>query len=508
MTTTPTIDLTDPRLEVPASLMQPRSEPVGRQTPTFFHAPEYTYSMGEDATDLAATTGFDLLPWEQLVLNNALAADPLTSRFLAFQVGLVVPRQNGKTAVTRWRMLLGLFILGERKIVYSAHLFKTAHSEFEEIRDVIERTPWMMEMVKKINDSKETSIILKSGARMDFMSRTTKSGGRGLQGDLVVFDEAFALSGELVSSLLPTLSSRENPQVWYVSSTGFDYSETLLNIRDKAVEHPEDNHHLCYFEWSADPKCDWRSVDAVQQSNPSLGYLQTWSWIKETELGVMDEQSYRRERLGIWADASTDAAIGVELWGRSFATKEALIGTKVKRRSLALEVTRDRDLAVLAGAAELSDGRIVVDIIAAKPGVAWVQDEVGRVVKKAKPHAGVVIDGFSGAAALAPRLEEAGVRTSLASTRDLTTGTARVFDLLNATDGDGFPAPGMLHSEHPLLDDAAHTARRRLVGNSKSAWTWERFGEVAVEPLRAVTLAVEGLDMEPVVPKRKRGRVA
>lgn len=501
------VDAADPRLAVPPSLMTPRSQPVGEQLPGVFHAPEWSFSLGEDITDFAAVVGFDLLPWQQVVLNNAMATDPVTGRYLAFQVGLVVPRQNGKTAVTRFRMLAGLFLFGERKIVYSAHLFKTAHSEFEEIREIVERTPWLMEQVRKINDSKETSIVLKSGARMDFMSRTTKSGGRGLQGDLVVFDEAFALSGELVSSLLPTLSSRENPQVWYVSSTGFDYSETLLSVRKKAVEHPEDNHHLAYFEWSADPKCDWQSLEAVQQSNPSLGYLQSWSWIRETELGVMDEESYRRERLGIWADASTDAAIGVDLWGRSFATPEALIGTKVKRRSLALEVTPDRDLAVLAGAAELVDGRVVVDIIAAKPGVAWVQDEVARVVKKHKPYAGVVIDSFSGTAALAPRLSEAGVPVSLASTRDITSGTATLYDMLVRRDEDGFPAPSVLHGEHPLLDDAAHTARRRLVGTSKSAWTWQAFGEVRVEPLRAVTLAVRGLEMEPVV-KKRRGRVA
>ncbi|MGP5269811.1 terminase large subunit domain-containing protein [Corynebacterium variabile] len=502
------LDIADPRLELPPSLMQPRTQPVGEQLPQHFHAPEWTYSLGEDITDLAAVVGFDMLPWQQLVLNNAMAADPVTGRYQAFQVGLVVPRQNGKTAITRFRMLAGLFLFGERKIVYSAHLFKTAHSEFEEIREIVERTPWMMEQVRKINDSKETSIILKSGARMDFMSRTTKSGGRGLQGDLVIFDEAFALSGELVSSLLPTLSSRENPQVWYTSSTGFDYSETLLAVRKKAVEHPEDNHHLAYFEWSADPKLDWKSLEAVQQSNPSLGYLQAWSWIRETELGVMDEDSYRRERLGIWADASTDAAIGVELWGRSYADEGLLIGNKVKRRSLALEVTPDRDLAVLAGAAELASGQIVVDIIAAKPGVAWVQDVVGRIAKKHKPVAGVVIDSLSGTSSLAPRLAEAGVPVSLAKTRDVTDGTAAVFDGLSRVDDDGLPAPSLLHGEHPLLDDAAHTARRRLVGASKSAWTWQQLGEVRVEPLRAITLAVQGLNMEPVEPKKRGGRVA
>lgn len=499
--------LTDPRLWVPPAVMQPRSTPVGEQVPPIFHAPDWDFTVGDDIVDLAAICGMDLLPWQQLVLRNAMAQDPVMERYEAFQVGLVVPRQNGKNYIVRARLLAGLFLLGEEKLVHSAHLFKTAHNEYMEIKAIIEETPWMLEQVKSMPDSKETAIILKNGNRLDFLSRVRGDQGRGLQGDCVIFDEAFALSATLVSGLLPTLSSRKSPQVWYTSSTGFDYSETLRNVRDKAMEHPEDNQHLAYFEWSAKTDVDRTSVDAVQQSNPSLGYLQTWDWIRETELGVMDEESYARERLGIWADASADAAIGVDIWSRSYATPEALIGTKVKRRSLALEVTPDRDLSVLAGAAELADGRVIVDIIAAKPGVAWVQDEAARVAKKHKPVAGVIVDSFSGTAALAPRLSEAGVPVSLAATRDITSGTATLYDMLVRLDEDGFPAPAVLHGEHPLLDDAAHTARRRLVGTSKSAWTWQQFGEVRVEPLRAVTLAVRGLEMEPVE-KKKRGRVA
>ena len=58
-----------------------------------------------------------------------------------------------------------------------------------------------------------------------------------------------------------------------------------------------------------------------------------------------------------------------------------------------------------------------------------------------------------------------------------------------------------------FLDDAAFTARRRLVGQSRTAWTWAQGpAEVPLAPLRAVTLAVRGLEMEPV--KKKRRRVA
>lgn len=496
----------DSRLDVPVSLFVPRSEPVGVQVPTYFHAPVWGASAGDDVTDLAAVCGVDLLPWQQLVLRNAMCEDPVTGKFEAFQVCLIVPRQNGKNGIVRWRLLAGLFIFGEERLVHSAHLFKTAHAEYLQIRQIIEDTPEFMAQVRSMPDSKETAIILKDGRRIDFVSRA-RGNGRGLQGDCVILDEAFALSSQLVSDLLPVLSSRKSPQVWYTSSTGFDDSEVLLNLRENALERPESNKHLAFFEWSADLRqVDWRSPEAVEVSNPSLGYLQSWDWIREVELDVMGDEEYQRERLGVWADRSSDAVIGVDLWAQSLVSDEVLAGARVKRRSLALEVSADRDLAVLAGAAELSDGRVVVDIIAAKSGVSWVQDEVARVVKKHKPHAGVVIDSFSGAAGLAPRLAESGIPVSLASTRDITAGTVTVFDGLTHVDEDGVPDPVIVHGEHPLLDDAAHSARKRLVGSSKTAWTWERFGEVKVEPLRAVTLAVRGFDMEPV--ERKRGRVA
>ncbi len=501
--------MADHRLWVPPSVVEPVSENVGEQVPPVFHAPEWKSSAGDDVVDFAAALGMDMLPWQQLVLRNALAEQPRTGKWDAFQVGLVVPRQNGKNFVVRARLLAGLFLFGEERLVHTAHVFKTAHNEYMALVEIIEKNPSLLRKVAKMPDSKETAIIMKDGRRLDFLARSSRSSGRGLQGDTVILDEAFALSSRLVSDLLPTLSSRRSPQVWYTSTTGFDYSETLIKVRKKAVDNPERNKHLAYFEWSTDVnRLDWQSEEAAQVSNPSLGYLQSWDWIQEAELDVMGEEEYKRERLGVWVDNSTDAAIGVDLWARSFASPEAMIGAKVVRRSLALEVTADRDLAVLAGAAKLKDGRVVVDIVAAKGGVSWVQDECARVVKKHKPYAGVVIDSFSGGAALAPRLAEAGVPVSLASTRDITQGTAELFDRVSRVDGDGEPDPTVLHGAHPLLDDAAHTARRRLVGTSKTAWTWAAFGDVRVEPLRAVTLAVRGLDMEPVVKRKKGGLVA
>lgn len=497
----------DERLVVPESSFGVRSEPVGVQVPSHFLAPEWGSTSGDDACDLAEAVGLRLLPWQKLVLRNALG-ERVNGAWDAFEVGLIVPRQNGKNVVLLARELAGLFLFGESQIIHTAHKFKTARSAFRDLRKIVEDNSFLLDRVAKINESNDNvSILLKNGNRIDFLARQG-GGGRGLSGDLVVLDEAFQIDETLVSDLLPTLSARPSPQLWYTSSTGFEYSDVLRSVRDRALEKPDENKHLAFFEWSADlDEVEWDSVDAVVQSNPSLGYVQSWDWIREVDLRGMSESAYRRERLGVWADASNEAAIGVDVWKRSEASPEVLVGVKPVRRSLGLEVTRDRDLAVLAGAVELSDGRVVVDIVAAQAGVAWVQDEVAAVVKRQKPYAGVVVDAMSGAASLGMALSQAGVPVSMANTNDVTAGTETVFDLLMRED-DGDPDPGLLHSSHPLLDDAAFTARRRLVGSSRTKWTWAQYGEVNVEPLRAVTLAVRGLSMEPVVKKRRRGRVA
>lgn len=503
----------DHRLEIPQCALKPH-EPVGVQTPSFFHAPQWEDTDGDLAVDLAEACGLHLLPWQQLVLRNALALDSTKTRWASFEVGLIVPRQNGKNIVLMARELMSLFISRDPQIIHTAHKFKTARGAFRDLVDIIEANDFLSSRVLKISQSSENvSIELKKqgterrGPRIDFLARQGGS-GRGFTGDLVVLDEAFQIDETLVSDLLPTLSAKPSPQLWYTSSTGFDYSTVLRHVRDRAVDQPDDNQHLLLCEWSADTHTtDWQSLEAVQQSNPSLGWFQTWDWIKEVDLRGMSEDAYKRERLGIWADNTTDAAIGSDIWLRALASPETMLGVKVERRSLGLEVTADRDLAVLAGATLLKDGRIIVDIIAAEAGVSWVQDEVARITKKYNPPAGVIIDSFSGAAALAPRLSERGIPVSLASTRDITTGTAEVYDRLTHVDEDGQPDPTLLHSSHPLLDDAAFTARRRLVGNSKTAWTWRQFDVVKIEPLRAVTLAVQGLQMEPVA-RRRISRVA
>lgn len=499
----------DYRLEVPTTEEPVKYAQLGRQYPSHFIAPLWTTTAGDDAVDLAEACGLHLLPWQQVVLRNALGERP-GGKWSSFEVGLIVPRQNGKNVVVMARQLAGLFLFGEEQQVHTAHKFKTAKAAHRDLVKLIENQPELDALVAgKPTSSENTSIVLSNGHRLDFLARKS-GGGRGLSGDTVYLDEAFALDQETLSDLLPTLSARPSPQVWYTSSAGMDASDTLLTIRERATKHAADQAFFTYCEWSADLDMFPReSVEAAAYSNPSMGWFQDWEWINNVDLKTMGVDQYNRERLGVWVDQSDKAVIGAEAWNRATVTPDDLAGVAVVRRSLAVEVTADRDMAVIAGAAELEDGRVVVDILDQRAGTAWVANACMARNRKNPAWAGVVIDSYSGAAAVAPHIIAAGVPVTMATTKDLTAGTADFYDRLTRRDPDtGSPDPGILHSGDGsgYLDDAAYTARKRLVGTSKTAWTWDHgVSEVPLAPLRAVTLAVKGLGMEPV--KRKRRRV-
>jgi hypothetical protein len=66
------------------------------------HVPPAATSAGEEAVELAAMAGIELDPWQELVLRESLG-EREGGKWAAFEVGLIVPRQNGKGTVLEAR---------------------------------------------------------------------------------------------------------------------------------------------------------------------------------------------------------------------------------------------------------------------------------------------------------------------------------------------------------------------------------------------------------------------
>jgi hypothetical protein len=451
-------------------------EPRGVQTPRVTCVPAYVDSTGQEAVDLAAAAGLHLDPWQQLVLRESLG-ERADGKWAAFEVGLIVSRQNGKGAILEARELAGLFLLGERLILHSAHEFKTASEAFRRVLGLIEGCPDLEREVKKVRTSHgDEGVELKSGQRLRFVARSTGS-GRGFTGDCIVLDEAYNLGPQAMAALLPTLSARPNPQLWYASSAGMPESVQLAAVRERALAGGSSG--LAYFEWSAPDEADMDDRAAWAQANPALGFRITEEFIG-LERDAMPQAEFARERLGIWEDASKVTVIPLGVWQASFDAESEIDGPV----AFAVDSSPDRSRTSIAAAGVRGDGLAHVEVIQTGAGVGWAVEALTGLCNRWKPCA-IVVDPRSSASSLLPDLEDVPEIAAVlikTSTGDVVAATGGFYD--STMDGK------LRHLGQPELEAALLGAAKRTVGDS---WLWDRKNtSVDITPLVASTLALWG----------------
>ncbi len=227
----------------------------GAQDPRLWYMPPADdWTEGNEACDFAAKKGFPLDPWQDWSLRNAMATVKGPGlKWAAFEVGLIVSRQNGKNVIAEARELVGLFVIREPLIIHTAHEFKASVEQFRRLRAKIEDDDWMRKQVKTITTSHgdeaiellaKPTLILGAGdkmvrqsigPRLRFLARSGGS-GRSFTCSLLVWDEAMILTKEQVGAAMPTLSAVKNPQLWYMGSAGNEASVQLAQIRSRGVK--------------------------------------------------------------------------------------------------------------------------------------------------------------------------------------------------------------------------------------------------------------------------------
>ena len=451
--------------------------------PRVAHYPEASSSAGREAIDLAAEAGLFLDGWQQMVLDRALGeADD--GRWAAFEVGLNLPRQNGKNAILVARELAGLFLLEEDLIIHSAHEFATSGEAQLRIEGLIQNTPAFHRRVKAYKHAHgEEGIYLRDGRRLLFRTRT-KGGGRGFSADCVVFDEAMILPEATIGALFPTLSARPNPQVWYTGSAVdqhvHQHGVVLTRLRERGHTGVDDS--LAYFEWSVegdDPSAVSdevaRDPDAWAAANPAIDVRITRDHV-EKERRSMDPRTFAVERLGVgdWPDTSVDGSAVIDLvrW-RSLVDPESRIDG---RPVFAFDVTPDRSAASICAAGRRDDGLLHVEVIDCHPGTGWVAPRLAELRARHTPSA-VVCDGASPAASL---VDDVAGAVELVGTPEYARACGVIFD---AVEQDR-----LRHRGHPELEAAIRGAAKRPLTD---AWAWSRkTSAVDISPLVAATLAV------------------
>lgn len=444
----------------------------GAVTPRFRNVPRSANSAGLEAVELAASVGLHLDRWQADVLEGALA-EKRDGSWASTEVGLVVPRQNGKGSILEARELAGLFLFGEKLQTHTAHRFDTCMEHFRRVRDLIEGSADLSRHVKRISESSgQERIELMSGQRLNFKARS-KGSGRGFSGDLVVLDEAYWLQD--LGALLPTLSARPNPQIWYTSSAPLPRAESdvlrRVCVRGRARE-------ITYFEWSSDADVDLDDRAAWAAANPALGIRVAEDFV-QIERGSLDDEEFARERLGIWHEADVnEPLIAPRDWKAcEHPTSGPDPGWMADPVTFAVDATPDRAWATISAAGACRDGGVALEVVEHRGGVRWVVDRLLELQARTTPKA-ILIDPRSAAGSLIRPLQQAGVDVTEVSNVDAAKAAGDFYDAVLAHD--------IAHRGQPELDAAVAGATKRVYGD---AWLWDRRAGTVISPLVAATLA-------------------
>lgn len=466
-------------------------------SPDYLTRPEYVETYGPEVADLCASANFAPDPQQELALDLIFAIRP-DGLSAAFSFAVICCRQNLKTGLFKQASLGWLYVTEQQLVVWSAHEMSTTSEAQLDLANLILDSPVLRKRLPATGNNGiydangEERIELATGQRIKFKART-RSGGRGLTGDKVVLDEAFALLPSHMGSLVPTLAARPDPQVIYGSSAGKLDSLVLRDVRDRG--RAGTSARMAYLEWLAPkkecltPRCEHPKHGAVgcalddvelwRKANPTLT---TGRITLDTIAGMRQElppQEFARECLGWWdADDGAAGALDHARW-LDLADPDAERGKAVV---FGADVAEDRT-AWIAVAWVREDGATQVQM--ADEGPIPAHRLVARCAELVEAWGGAVVPPR----AFEDDLDTAGVPVVKMSGTEFPGACGDVEDAVKA-------GPlALRHGNQSALNDAIKAVRWRTVGTAGEK-AWQLKGAPEIGPVVAATRAMWGLTQD------------
>lgn len=479
---------------------------MNNQEPTWHVAPKYNRTMGDVAQEFGASFGISLDPWQRVVMDDWLALDD-SGKWACSTCGLSVPRQNGKTALVKVRVMLGIFSLGET-ILFTSHEVRTSRQVFEALAEILNPNGEYPELaaqvqhIKRSNGYEEIKVAdwhdedgWHRGGKLLFSSRS-KGASRGFTADVVVADEAMYMTDEQAAALVPTMASAIGGDMQLIMlgtppSPG-DGGTVFRSTRESAKDGASG---VSWCEWSVDEIGNVSDWARIERCNPSLGNRLMRKAV-ENELAVMSPDTFARERLGWWSDVDdvVETVMTAAEWGPCATSNPPKDGLLV----YAVKFPPDGSRAALAVCRKPREGVPHIEVIkvgSLLSGMGWIVD---WLVERAPRAAQIVIDGQSHAQALADMLLDAGVPHQAIvrpSSRDMSAACAWLTNAVRERQ--------VTHFNQPALDASATRTTKRRIGTA-GGWGFETTDEADATLIESVALAY----WSAMTTKRRPGRKA
>lgn len=448
------------------------------------------YFHGDRLGRFAHKTGHPLFGWQWDAERKILATRP-DGLWAHPDVCLIIPRQNGKTEIVVWRILYGLFYLGE-KIVYTAQSWKTVKDVYDRITQIITARPSLRRRLKAMPGAPEGynesgnhgRVYLKNGASLSMGPRAHSPGRGQTLIDLAIFDEAYDIKDAHTTDLTGAQNASANPQTIFISTaavqTEHPHCHVLAGMRRNGQRHEPDLY-----------AAEWRAPDGAARDDP-----ETWR-LAQPSHGVTVRprevaRELRRARTatlraifdadylgwGDWPPDDEDAAppISPEVWADLVNLAPLLVGDIC----VAIERTLNGEWWAIAAGQRTADGRVHVEV------GYWRRVNIGQVgaalielVELVNPAA-IVVDSHSKAAPLVNFMRGQGIEIEATSTPKLANYTQGFIDAVMAGD--------ITHSGQAILTDAVEGAEMRELPRGDEVWDEAESGS-PIAPLKAITLA-------------------
>lgn len=470
-------------------------EVLGLQEPRLGHYTEGATSLGDECSIYAETFTLSLLPWQDTVIDWSMQLNS-RGKWSNRDVCLIVSRQNGKGSILTARCLYGLYVLNE-KIIHTAHEVKTASDAYSRIKSYIQARPLLAarthfdnkygietievfetpEQARRHNDHDPV-------AELSFLARTAKS-GRGLFCDLLILDEAYELTEQVMRALQPTQNTSENPQTWYTSSA-VDQKYQFNGLKLAAVRKRgfEKKRRVMLAEWSADPDADRNAYETWAQANPSMCRLRGFTvqtMLDNLEGVSRDGFDVEYLSIGDWPEPEVgETLVDMDQW-RKLAQRVPGSGpmcVAIEQHGkwwtvAAAQFTAERD------AEDKAKVRLEVGFHAKNS--TFVVDYVGRLVDAWDPV--IVMSKNSPAMSLYPQLARAGIEPEELTAVDI---AAAAGGLIDAVGHDK-----VVHSGDGRVDDAWMIVRKKELAGGAIGFDYKSPG--VLSPLQGIALARFGL---------------
>src|SRR5690606_6154943 len=228
-------------------------------------------------------------------------------KFAATIGGVVasIPRQVGKT-FTVGHLLIALCLeLPGLRVVWTSHHNRTTTNTFRSMQGMVRRRKvWPHVAPNGIRTANgEQEIKFANGSIIMFGARE-HGFGRGMDAiDVLVFDEAQILSLKALEDMVPATNQARNPHGALVFFIGTpprptDDGEAFSAKRQRAMGG--DVADMFYVEMGADPDADIDDREQWARANPSYPLRTPLESMLRMRENIPDEDSWRREALGIW----------------------------------------------------------------------------------------------------------------------------------------------------------------------------------------------------------------